>query len=173
MSRLKTLQIFILAPKRPLFVTGRAITQHQHGTQNSQQLINLLLLKGNIGKAGSGIFSLRGHSNVQGDRTVGITEKPSELFLNNIERYFGFIPPKNAGDVAIESMKSISRGSARVLVFLGNFAVAMPDSPITFERMKQLDLVVHLATKLSRSHLLTAKQSYILPVLGRTENDMQ
>lgn len=159
---------------RTIICYGMGITQHQHGTQNVQQLVNLLLLKGNIGKTGAGICPLRGHSNVQGDRTVGITEKPSESFLNNIERYFGFMPPGNAGHAAVESMKSVCRGSARALVCLGgNFAVAMPDHTVTFERMKQLDLVVHLATKLNRSHLLTARQSYILPVLGRTETDMQ
>ncbi|TBL97815.1 FdhF/YdeP family oxidoreductase [Hafnia paralvei] len=160
--------------ERTIICYGMGITQHQHGTQNVQQLINLLLLKGNIGKAGAGICPLRGHSNVQGDRTVGITEKPSESMLNNIEKHFGFVPPKKFGHAAIESMKAICEGSARALVCMGgNFAVAMPDRTVTFERMKQLDLVVHLATKLNRSHLLTAKQSYLFPVLGRTEIDMQ
>ena len=163
-----------IAADNTIICYGMGITQHQHGTQNVQQLINLLLLKGNIGKPGAGICPLRGHSNVQGDRTVGITEKPSAAMLGNIEKTFGFAPPRESGHAAVATMQAICAGSARALICLGgNFAVAMPDSHATWQAVKRLDLSVHLATKLNHSHLLTARASYLLPVLGRTEIDMQ
>ncbi|ENH4337265.1 FdhF/YdeP family oxidoreductase [Providencia stuartii] len=153
---------------------GMGITQHQHGTQNIQQLVNLLLLKGNIGREGAGICPLRGHSNVQGDRTVGITEKPSQAFLDKIEQRFGFKPPAKFGHAAVASMQAISQGSARALICMGgNLAVAMPDQDACYSGMKKLDLAVHAATKLNRSHLLTAKNTFLFPVLGRTERDEQ
>ncbi|WP_413522465.1 FdhF/YdeP family oxidoreductase [Photobacterium phosphoreum] len=160
--------------KNTIICYGMGITQHQHGTQNVQQIVNLLLLKGNIGRDGAGICPLRGHSNVQGDRTVGITEKPSQLFLDNIEEYFDFKPPTKFGHAAIDSMKAIANGNARALICMGgNFAVAMPDKDTCYSGIKKLDLVVNIATKLNRSHLLTAKHTLLLPVLGRTEQDIQ
>lgn len=160
--------------KNTIICYGMGITQHQHGTQNVQQIVNLLLLKGNIGRDGAGICPLRGHSNVQGDRSVGITEKPSQLFLNNIEEYFDFKPPTKFGHAAIDSMKAIANGNARALICMGgNFAVAMPDKDTCYSGIKKLDLVVNIATKLNRSHLLTAKHTLLLPVLGRTEQDIQ
>ncbi len=162
------------AAERTIICYGMGITQHQHGTQNVQQLVNLLLLKGNIGRPGAGICPLRGHSNVQGDRTVGITEKPSAEFLARLGAYFGFTPPAAPGHAAVASMQAICDGSARALICLGgNFALAMPDRQASAEPLTQLDLAVHIATKLNRSHLLTARHSYILPVLGRSEIDMQ
>lgn len=162
------------ASNKTIITYGLGITQHQHGTQNVQQLVNLLLLKGNMGRLGAGICPLRGHSNVQGDRTVGITEKPNKALLDNLEKHFGFIPPKAFGHAAVASMQAICDGTSRAIICLGgNFAVAMPDRLQTYERMKALDLSVHLATKLNRSHLLTARQSYVFPVVGRTEVDMQ
>ncbi|MHT55211.1 oxidoreductase [Escherichia coli] len=149
-------------------------TQHEHGTQNVQQLVNLLLMKGNIGKPGAGICPLRGHSNVQGDRTVGITEKPSAEFLARLGERYGFTPPHAPGHAAIASMQAICTGQARALICMGgNFALAMPDREASAVPLTQLDLTVHVATKLNRSHLLTARHSYILPVLGRSEIDMQ
>lgn len=149
-------------------------TQHEHGTQNVQQLVNLLLMKGNIGKPGAGICPLRGHSNVQGDRTVGITEKPSAEFLARLGERYGFTPPYAPGHAAIASMQAICTGQARALICMGgNFALAMPDREASAVPLTQLDLAVHVATKLNRSHLLTARHSYILPVLGRSEIDMQ
>lgn len=153
---------------------GMGITQHEHGTQNVQQLVNLLLMKGNIGKPGAGICPLRGHSNVQGDRTVGITEKPSAEFLARLGERYGFTPPHAPGHAAIASMQAICTGQARALICMGgNFALAMPDREASAVPLTQLDLAVHVATKLNRSHLLTARHSYILPVLGRSEIDMQ
>jgi molybdopterin-dependent oxidoreductase alpha subunit len=153
---------------------GMGITQHRHGTGNVQQIANLLLLRGNIGKQGAGISPLRGHSNVQGDRTVGITESPDKALLDGIARVFGFEPPRGKGHGAIEAIEAIKDRRSKALVCLGgNLAVAMSDPEVTFEAMRGLDLAVHIATKLNRSHLLLAKQSFILPCLGRTEIDMQ
>src|SRR5271167_2746913 len=150
------------------------ITQHRHGTGNVQQIANLLMLRGNIGREGAGISPLRGHSNVQGDRTVGITEIPNDELLDAIARVFGFDPPRNKGHNAIEAVEAIRDGRSKALVCLGgNLAVAMADPDVTFKAMRNLDLAVHIATKLNRSHLLLAKQSFILPCLGRTEIDVQ
>ncbi|HZC98546.1 MAG TPA: FdhF/YdeP family oxidoreductase [Bradyrhizobium sp.] len=153
---------------------GMGITQHRHGTGNVQQIVNLLMLRGNIGRQGAGISPLRGHSNVQGDRTVGITEVPSDALLDGIARVFGFEPPRHKGHNAIEAVEAIRDGRSKALVCLGgNLAIAMSDPEVTFKAMRSLDLSVHIATKLNRSHLLLAKQSFILPCLGRTEIDVQ
>lgn len=159
---------------RTIICYGMGITQHEHGTQNIQQLVNLLLLKGNMGKQGAGICPLRGHSNVQGDRTVGITEKPSKAMLDNIEKRFGFTPPSEFGHAAVATMKAIFEEKSKALICMGgNLAIAMPDHDVTTAGMKKLDLAVHIATKLNRSHLLTSKNTYLFPVLGRTEIDIQ
>lgn len=160
--------------ERAIINYGMGITQHRHGTGNVQQIANLLLLRGNIGRKGAGISPLRGHSNVQGDRTVGITEIPSAALLDGLARVFGFKPPRNKGHNAIEAVEAIRDGRSKALVCLGgNLAVAMSDPEVTFPAMRSLDLAVHIATKLNRSHLLVAKQSFILPCLGRTEIDIQ
>jgi molybdopterin-dependent oxidoreductase alpha subunit len=160
--------------ERVIINYGMGITQHRHGTGNVQQIANLLMLRGNIGRQGAGISPLRGHSNVQGDRTVGITEIPNDALLNGIARVFGFEPPRNKGHNAIEAIEAIRDGRSKALVCLGgNLAVAMSDPEVTFKAMRNLDLAVHIATKLNRSHLLLAKQSFILPCLGRTELDVQ
>ena len=153
---------------------GMGITQHSTGTSNVQQIANLLLLRGNFGKPGAGICPLRGHSNVQGDRTVGITEKPSRPMLERIEQTFGFSPPAAHGHDAVAAMQAIVDRRSKVLICLGgNLAVALPDPAQCFAAMRSLDLAVHLATKLNRSHLLVGKEAMILPVLGRTEQDVQ
>ena len=160
--------------ERVIINYGMGITQHRHGTGNVQQIANLLLLRGNIGRKGAGISPLRGHSNVQGDRTVGITEVPSDDLLDGMARTFGFEPPRHKGHNAIEAIEAIRDGRSKALICLGgNLAVAMSDPEVTFKAMRKLDLAVHIATKLNRSHLLVAKQSFILPCLGRTEIDMQ
>jgi molybdopterin-dependent oxidoreductase alpha subunit len=160
--------------ERVIINYGMGITQHRHGTGNVQQIANLLMLRGNIGRKGAGISPLRGHSNVQGDRTVGITEIPDDALLNGLARVFGFEPPRDKGHNAIEAIEAIRDGRSKALVCLGgNLAVAMADPEVTFKAMRNLDLAVHIATKLNRSHLLMAKQSFILPCLGRTEVDIQ
>jgi molybdopterin-dependent oxidoreductase alpha subunit len=153
---------------------GMGIVQHLSGTANVQQIANLLLLRGNFGKPGAGICPLRGHSNVQGDRTVGITEKPAEDMLNGIERTFGFKPPRSHGHDAVAAMQAILDGRSKVLVAMGgNLAIALPDPAQCRVAMGRLDLAVHIATKLNRSHLLVGKESILLPCLGRTELDVQ
>ena len=153
---------------------GMGVVQHLDGTTNVQQMANLLLLRGNFGKPGAGICPLRGHSNVQGDRTVGITEAPSTALLAGIERVFGFKPPQVHGHSAVAAIQAIIEGHSKVLVCLGgNLPVALPDPAQSHPAMQKLDLTVHIATKLNRSHLLIGKESIILPCLGRTEIDMQ
>jgi len=160
--------------ERVIINYGMGITQHRHGTGNVQQIANLLMLRGNIGRKGAGISPLRGHSNVQGDRTVGITEIPSDALLDGLARVFGINPPRHKGHNAVEAVEAIRDGRSKALVCLGgNLAVAMSDPEVTFKAMRKLDLAVHIATKLNRSHLLLAKQSFILPCLGRTESDIQ
>ena len=153
---------------------GMGVTQHNKGTANVRLIANLLLMRGNFGKPGAGICPLRGHSNVQGNRTVGITEKPSADFLQRIESVFGFKPPAAHGHDAVNGMQAMIDGKAKALICLGgNFAVALPDPEQSFPAMGKLDLSVHVGTKLNRSHLLVAKETYVFPCLGRTELDMQ
>ncbi|CAN7576869.1 FdhF/YdeP family oxidoreductase [Cupriavidus necator] len=153
---------------------GMGVTQHNEGTANVRLLCDLLMLRGNFGKPGAGICPLRGHSNVQGNRTVGITEKPSAGFLQRIEDTFGFSPPAGHGHDAVNAMQAMIDGKSRALFCLGgNFAVALPDPEQCFPAMGKLDLSVHVGTKLNRTHLLVARETYVLPCLGRTELDVQ
>jgi molybdopterin-dependent oxidoreductase alpha subunit len=153
---------------------GMGITQHLRGTETVQQIANLLLLRGNFGRKGAGICPLRGHSNVQGDRTVGINEKPGAAMLAGIEKTFGFKPPAAHGHDSVAAMQAIADGRSKVLISLGgNLAVALPDPKACFAAMRKLDLAVHIGTKLNRSHLLIGRDAIILPCLGRTERDVQ
>jgi molybdopterin-dependent oxidoreductase alpha subunit len=153
---------------------GMGITQHNKGTANVRLIADLLLMRGNFGKPGAGICPLRGHSNVQGNRTVGITEKPSPAFLKAIEDACGFTPPAEHGHDAVRAMQAMIDGRSKALICLGgNFAVALPDSGQSFPAMAKLDLGVHIGTKLNRTHLLVSKETFIFPCRGRTEADMQ
>ncbi|MEJ0035698.1 MAG: FdhF/YdeP family oxidoreductase [Gammaproteobacteria bacterium] len=153
---------------------GMGITQHIRGTANVQQIANLLLLRGNYGKPGAGICPLRGHSNVQGDRSVGITERPTTAMLDRIQAAFGFAPPRDHGHDAVGAMEAIIAGRSKALVCLGgNLAVALSDSAQCYTAVRSLDLSVHIGTRLNRSHLLVGKESFLLPCLGRTERDAQ
>jgi molybdopterin-dependent oxidoreductase alpha subunit len=160
--------------KATIVCYGMGITQHRTGTANVHQIANLLLLKGNIGRRGAGIAPLRGHSNVQGNRTVGITERPTAAFLDRLGHVFGFEPPRSQGHSVVETIAAMGAGTARAIICLGgNLAIAAPDPRACFAGFRNLDLAVSLATKLNRTHLLTAAATYILPVIGRTELDMQ
>ncbi|GAB0119371.1 FdhF/YdeP family oxidoreductase [Acidisoma sp. 7E03] len=160
--------------KAVIICYGMGITQHAHGTENVQQIANLLMLRGNFGKPGAGICPLRGHSNVQGDRTVGIDEKAPAALREGIRRVFGFDPPEKHGHNAVEAIQAIAEGRSKVMIALGgNLAVAMSDPETTFAAMRKLDLAVHVATKPNRSHLLLAGETILLPCLGRTELDVQ
>lgn len=153
---------------------GMGITQHRHGTEAIQQLTNLLLLRGNMGRPGAGICPLRGHSNVQGNRTVGITEIPSETFLSRLDKAFGIHSPRPHGHNAVRAVEAMCDGNAKAFIGLGgNLAVAMSDPQASFAGFKKLELSVQICTKLNRTCLLTARESIVLPCLGRTEHDMQ
>ncbi len=149
-------------------------TQHRQGTSNVHLISDLLMLRGNYGRPGAGIVPVRGHSNVQGNRTVGIDEKAPEPLRAGIQRVFGFAPPVAPGHGAAEAIEAIEAGRSKAIVCLGgNLAVAMPDPVRTFAAMRRLALAVHIATKPNRSHLLVGGESILLPCLGRTESDLQ
>jgi molybdopterin-dependent oxidoreductase alpha subunit len=159
---------------RVIVCYGMGVTQHYHGTELVQQIANLLLLRGNIGREGAGICPVRGHSNVQGDRTVGITELPGEAFLQRLDTAFGIESPRAHGHNAVEAIAAMRDGQAKAFIGLGgNLAVAISDPQTTFPAFRKLDLSVQIITKLNRTCLLTARTSLILPCLGRTEIDIQ
>ena len=161
-----------LAADRVIVCYGMGITQHFRGTQNVQQLVNLLLLRGNIGRPGAGIVPVRGHSNVQGDRTVGITERPTTEFLNQLQQVFGFNPPRDHGHDVVHALEAIEEGRAKAFIGLGgNFVAASPDTPVVADAFRKLTLTAHLATKLNRSHLIHGRNAFILPCLARSEVD--
>jgi len=164
-------QVYLEA-NRVMVCYGMGITQHFRGTQNVQQLVNLLLLRGNIGRPGAGIVPVRGHSNVQGDRTVGITERPTTEFLNQLQKVFGFNPPREHGHDVVHALEAIVGGRAKAFIALGgNFVAASPDTPVISDAFRQLTLTVHVATKLNRSHLVHGRNAFILPCLARSEVD--
>jgi molybdopterin-dependent oxidoreductase alpha subunit len=153
---------------------GMGITQHRLGTANVQQTVNLLLLRGNIGKPGAGICPVRGHSNVQGDRTMGIDEKPKPELLDQIKKVFGFEPPRLRGHHVIHAVQAMVDGRAKVFIGLGgNFVRAVPDWPAAEAAMRRLKLTVAVSTKLNRGHLVHGQEALILPVLARSDIDMQ
>lgn len=150
------------------------LTQHKNAVANIQEIVNLVLLKGQIGKPGAGLCPVRGHSNVQGDRTVGIWERPPQEFLDNLKSVFDFEPPRHHGFDTVDSIKAMSEGRAKVFFAMGgNFLSATPDTEYTAEALRQTRLTAHVSTKLNRAHLITGKQALILPCLGRTEIDVQ
>ena len=149
---------------------GMGLTQHQYGSRLLQQVANLLMLRGNFGKAGAGIGPIRGHSNVQGDRTVGIDEKPKPAYLDRVQQVFGFDPPREHGHHVVESIEAMLDGSAKVFIGLGgNFIHAVPDTPRAYEAMRGLELTVGIATKLNRGHLVHGRDALILPMVARSE----
>ncbi len=163
-----------LQAENVIFCYGMGFTQHVNGTHNVQQAANFMMLRGNVGRKGAGICPVRGHSNVQGDRTVGITEIPDAALLEGMERAFGFKPTNEKGHNSVEAIRAIAEGRSKALICLGgNLAVAISDPAVTFAAMRKLDIAVHISTKLNRSHLLTGKTCIVLPCLGRTDLDTQ
>ena len=149
---------------------GMGLTQHQQGSRLLQQVANLLLLRGNFGKPGAGISPIRGHSNVQGDRTVGIDEKPTQAYLDRVRDVFGFEPPRNHGHHAVETVEAMHAGTAKVFIGLGgNFIRAISDTDRSYDAMRKLELTVGITTKLNRGHLVHGKEALILPVVARSE----
>jgi molybdopterin-dependent oxidoreductase alpha subunit len=150
------------------------ITQHKHAVPTIQELVNLILLKGSIGKPGAGLCPVRGHSNVQGDRTMGIWERPPEWFLKALGEEFHFTPPSEHGFDTVETIRAMRDGQVKVFFALGgNFLQATPDTVATARAIKNCRLTAQVSIKLNRSHLITGKTGLILPCLGRTERDVQ
>ncbi len=159
---------------RVISTWGMGITQHKHGVATIQTLVNLMLLRGNIGKEGAGLCPVRGHSNVQGNRTVGIYEKMPIDFLNSLERVFDIKVPKTPGYDAVGAIQAMIDGKIKFFFGLGgNFSIATPDTDRTWEGMRKCNITAHVTTKLNRSHLVHGKEALILPCLGRTEIDNQ
>ncbi|HEY5376045.1 MAG TPA: FdhF/YdeP family oxidoreductase [Polyangiaceae bacterium] len=157
-----------------IFCWAMGITQHKNGVANVQSIVNLALLRGQIGRRGAGLCPVRGHSNVQGDRTVGIWEKMSAEFLDALGKEFAFAPPKAHGLDSVATIQAMHAGSVKVFVGLGgNFLSATPDTNFTAEALQRCKLTVQISTKLNRGHLITGEQALILPCLGRTEHDIQ
>ncbi|MBU8975209.1 FdhF/YdeP family oxidoreductase [Lysobacter sp. MMG2] len=153
---------------------GMGITQHARSVATIQMLGNLLLLRGNIGRPGAGPCPVRGHSNVQGDRTMGIYEQPSAIFLDRLGAEFDFAPPRAHGFDTVAAIQAMHDGRAKVFFAMGgNFAAATPDTALTHEALRRCELTVHVSTKLNRSHLVHGRDALILPCLGRTEIDLQ
>ena len=160
--------------KAVIAVYGMGLTQHVHGITNLQMLVNLMLLRGNVGKPGAGFGPVRGHSNVQGQRTVGISEKPALVPLDQLARQFDFEPPREEGWDTIAACEALVKREAQAFLGLGgNFARAIPDHDETEPAWRDLDLTVHIATKLNRTHLVPGRTCYLLPCLGRIELDQQ
>ncbi|QYE36107.1 FdhF/YdeP family oxidoreductase [Polymorphobacter sp. PAMC 29334] len=160
--------------KRVIGIYGMGLTQHVHGIENVEMIVNLLLLRGNIGREGAGVCPVRGHSNVQGQRTVGISEKPELVPLDKLKTQFGFEPPRTKGLNTVEACEGVLDGSVKAFIGLGgNFLRAVPDSGQVEPAWRKQRLTVHVATKLNRGHLVPGEVSYILPCLGRTEKDVQ
>ncbi|HEX7822318.1 MAG TPA: FdhF/YdeP family oxidoreductase [Sphingobium sp.] len=160
--------------KAVIAIYGMGLTQHVKGVENVRMLVNLLLLRGNVGKPGAGPWPVRGHSNVQGQRTVGITEKTELVPIDKLKELYGFDPPTQKGLDTVETCEGILDGSVKAFVGLGgNFLRAIPDTGRMESAWPRLDLTVHIATKLNRSHLFPGKLAYLLPCLGRIEEDMQ
>jgi molybdopterin-dependent oxidoreductase alpha subunit len=160
--------------QRVIAVYGMGLTQHRRGVEAVQMVSNLLLLRGNMGKPGAGICPVRGHSNVQGQRTVGITEKPELAPLDALEKRYGFSPPRDKGLNTVEACEGVLKGTVKAFIGLGgNFIRAVPETALLEDAWQRLELSVQIATKLNRSHLIHAKAAYLLPCRGRIELDMQ
>ena len=159
--------------KSTIVCWAMGITQHKNSVATIQEIVNFLLLGGNIGRKGAGVCPVRGHSNVQGDRTVGINHKPSPDFINNLERSTGVRSPEKHGFDSVEAVKAMEKGDAKVFLAMGgNFLSAMSDTNRTSAALTNCELTVHISTKPNRSHLITGKTGIILPCLGRTEEDV-
>ncbi|AVA24581.1 FdhF/YdeP family oxidoreductase [Rhizobium sp. NXC24] len=159
--------------ERVIFTWAMGVTQHVHSVATIREIANFMFLRGNIGKPGAGLCPVRGHSNVQGDRTVGINEKPPEDFLAALEKEFGFAVPREHGHNVLAAIGAMLDGSAQAFIGLGgNFARATPDSALVEKALRHLKLTVHIATKPNHSHLMPGEIAFILPCLGRTEMDL-
>ncbi|MFD8251138.1 FdhF/YdeP family oxidoreductase [Streptomyces werraensis] len=164
----------VLNSERIVVCWAMGLTQHKHSVPMIREIVNFLLLRGNIGRPGAGVCPVRGHSNVQGDRTMGIFERPAPAFLDALEKEFGFAPPRRHGHDVVRAIRALRDGEAKVFFAMGgNFVSASPDTEVTEAAMRRARLTVHVSTKLNRSHAVTGARALILPTLGRTERDLQ
>ncbi|MGH8963297.1 MAG: FdhF/YdeP family oxidoreductase, partial [Jatrophihabitantaceae bacterium] len=164
----------VIAADSVIVCWAMGLTQHRNAVVTIREIVNFLLLRGNIGKPGAGPSPIRGHSNVQGDRTMGIWEKMPDAFLDALRDEFGFDPPRQHGWDTVDSIRAMRDGNVDVFFALGgNFVAATPDTEVTEAAMANCTLTVHVATKLNRSHLCHGDEALILPCLGRTERDRQ
>ncbi|MCP3766027.1 MULTISPECIES: FdhF/YdeP family oxidoreductase [unclassified Streptomyces] len=164
----------VLESKSVIVCWAMGLTQHKHSVPTIREIVNFLLLRGNIGRPGAGVCPVRGHSNVQGDRTMGIFERPAPAFLDALEKEFGFAPPREHGYDVVRAIRALRDGRAKVFFAMGgNFVSASPDTEVTEAAMRRARLTVHVSTKLNRSHVVTGARALILPTLGRTERDLQ
>ncbi|MFG2296861.1 FdhF/YdeP family oxidoreductase [Streptomyces sp. NPDC048603] len=164
----------ILASERTIVCWAMGLTQHKHAVPTIREVVNLLLLRGAIGRPGAGVCPVRGHSNVQGDRTMGIFERPAPAFLDALDKEFGITSPRHHGLDVVRSIEALRDGRAKVLFAMGgNFVGATPDTDVTEAAIRRASLTVHVSTKLNRSHAVTGRRALILPTLGRTDKDVQ
>jgi len=162
------------ASKKTICAWCLGITQHRNGVDNVSMIVNLLLVGGHIGRPGAGTVCVRGHSNVQGDRTMGVWERPPKPFLDALGKEFNFEPPRKSGYDTVESLHAMFDGDVKVFFAIsGNFLSNVPDTVYSAHAMERCKLTVHVSTKLNRSHLITGERALILPCLGRTEEDIQ
>ncbi|MEA2457867.1 MAG: hypothetical protein QOC95_839, partial [Thermoleophilaceae bacterium] len=171
---IRTLADGYMVSKRLIIAWCLGLTQHEHGVDTVREIVNLLLLRGNIGREGAGPCPIRGHSNVQGNRTCGVTHRPDKAFLDRLGEVCGFEPPRERGLGTVATITAMQSGDVNVFVALGgNFALATPDLPYTFRALRNCELTVQVSTKLNRSHIVHGKRALILPCLGRTDKDHQ
>jgi molybdopterin-dependent oxidoreductase alpha subunit len=164
----------VLATKKIIVCWAMGVTQQKYGVPTIREIVNFLILRGALGRPGAGVCPVRGHSNVQGDRTMGIWEQMPQSFLDALQREFGFTPPSKHGFDAVDSIKAMRDGRARFFLgFAGNFVRATPDSDQTEQAMRKCRLTAHVSTKLNRSHVVCGETALILPTLGRTDRDIQ
>ncbi|WP_037364490.1 FdhF/YdeP family oxidoreductase [Amycolatopsis orientalis] len=164
----------IATSERTIYCWAMGLTQHKHAVPTIAEVVNLALVRGMIGKPGAGLCPVRGHSNVQGDRTMGVWEKMPEPFMDALDREFGITVPRNHGWDTVDSIRAMLDGRGKVFFAMGgNFASATPDSDRTAEALRACSLTVHVSTKLNRSHVVPGRTALILPTLGRTERDEQ
>jgi molybdopterin-dependent oxidoreductase alpha subunit len=164
----------VRAADRVIVCWAMGLTQHRNAVATIREIVNFLLLRGNVGRPGAGVCPVRGHSNVQGDRTMGIWERPTDAFLDRLGAEFSFAPPRHPGHDVVDSIRALRDARVRVLFAVGgNFVAASPDTDVTIAAMRNATLTVHVSTKLNRSHVVTGAAALILPCLGRTERDVQ
>ncbi len=173
-SGIRKLADSYMASERVIIAWCLGLTQHEHGVDTVREIVNLLLLRGNIGREGAGPCPIRGHSNVQGNRTCGINHRPDAAFLDRLAEVCEIDPPREHGLGTVGTIEAMHRGEMKAFVALGgNFALATPDLPYTYEALRNCELTVQVSTKLNRSHIVHGKRALILPCLGRTERDHQ